>query len=79
MAPVVAVRAKWKQALNLTWRRRDRIETCKPRYRTNSASDRWCAIEPDFRGNHSGEPPRGSDGFRFLMVMAAIRFGYAGE
>jgi hypothetical protein len=69
-------RAKWKQALNLTWRHRNRIETCKPPFRANSASDRWCAIEPDFRGNGPGELSGVSNGFRFLMVMAAIRFGY---
>jgi hypothetical protein len=72
-------RAKWKQGLKLTWRYRDRIEPVRPPYRTNSASDRWCAIEPDFRGNDPEEPSRGSDGFRFLMVMAAIRFGCEDE
>ena len=72
-------RAKWKQALNLTWRHRKRIEACKPPFRANSASDRWCAVEPDFRGNGPGKLSGGSNGFRFLMVMAAIRFGYAGE
>jgi hypothetical protein len=72
-------RSKWKQALKLTWRHRDRIETVRPPFRTNSASDRRCAIEPDFRGNDPEEPSRGSDGFRFLMVMAAIRFGCEDE
>jgi site-specific recombinase XerD len=72
-------RSKWKQALKLTWRHRDRMETVRPPFRTNSASDRWCAIEPDFRGSDPEEPSRGSDGFRFLMVMAAIRFGCEDE
>jgi integrase len=69
-------RSQWKKALNLTWRRRDQMATLKPPFRRSSASDRWCAIEPDFGRNPPEELSRGSDGFRFLMVMAAIRFGY---
>jgi hypothetical protein len=68
-------RAKWKRVLKLTWRYRDPIETIQPSYTTNSASDRCCAIEPTFRGTDPKNTSCGSAGLRFLMVMAAIRFG----
>ena len=69
-------RSQWKQALKLTWRHRDRMETLKPLFERSPASDRWFAIEPDFRGDGPGKLSGGSNGFRFLMVMAAIRFGW---
>jgi integrase len=72
-------RSKWKRAFKLTWRHRDRIETCEPPYGANCSSDRWCGLEPDFRSSSSEESSNGSNGFRFLMVVAAIRFGYADE
>lgn len=53
----------------------DRMEAVRTPFRTNSARDRRCAMKPDFRGSDPGEPSRGSDEFRFLMVMAGIRFG----
>jgi len=72
-------RATWKRAFKLNWRHKDRIETCEPPYGANRSSDRWCGLEPDFRSANSEEGSKGADGFRFLMVMAAIRFGYVGE
>jgi hypothetical protein len=72
-------RSKWKRAFKLNWRHRDRIEPCESPYGANRSSDQWCALEPDFRSSSSEESSKGADGFRFLMVMAAIRFGYAGE
>jgi len=72
-------RATWKRAFKLSWRHKDRIETCEPLYGANRSRDRWCGLEPDFRSSGSEESSKGADGFRFLMVMAAIRFGYVGE
>jgi integrase len=70
------LRSQWKKALKLTWRHRDRMETLRPLFERSPASDRWFAIEPDFRGDGPGKLSGGSNGFRFLMVMAAIRFGW---
>ncbi len=72
-------RRKWKEALNLTWRNRQRIKMTIPPYKVSSASNRWLGIEPDFSSNESAKSSRGSAEFRFLMVMAAIRFGYTQE
>lgn len=72
-------RSKWKQTLGLTWRRRDLIEVREPPYRDSSASARWFGIEPRYGNGDVGEDHREARGFRFLMVMAAIVFGYEGE
>lgn len=72
-------RRKWKDALKITWRFSDRIRICEPPFKQSSASERWLGIEPDFRSDTSAKMQGGSDGFRYLLVMAAIRFGYGNE
>ncbi len=72
-------RRKWKDALQIKWRLRGRIRICEPPFKESSASERWLGIEPDFRSDTSAKMQGGSDGFRFLLVMAAIRFGYGNE
>ncbi len=72
-------RCKWTDAPNLTWRLRGRIRIFEPPFKESSASDRWLGVEPDFRSDTSAKMQGGSTGFRFLLVMAAIRFGYGCE
>jgi integrase len=74
-----AFRRQWKQTLKLTWRLRDSIYLWKPPYGESAASERWLGLEPSFGNQPHRAGRQGSDGFRFLMVMAAIAFGYAGD
>lgn len=52
---------------------------CDPPFKESSASERWLGIEPELRGEGPEKLHGASDGFRFLLVMAAVRFGYSGE
>lgn len=74
-----AFRHQWKEALGITWRWKGGVELCKPPYRESAASARWLGLEPCFGSQSDAAGRRGSNGFRFLMVMAAIAFGYAGD
>ena len=70
-----SARRKWKIALGLTWRHRNLMEFRKPPFKTSVASKQWLAIEPNFES----DKPRSQRAFRFLMLMAAITFGYEPE
>jgi hypothetical protein len=47
--------------------------------RRECPSKRWLGIELSFGSKLQETRPKGADGFSFLMVMAAIAFGYAGH
>jgi Phage integrase family len=74
-----AFRRQWKDALNITWRWKGTSDFWKPPYGESAASERWLGIEPVFGSQPHGTGQQGSNGFRFLMVMAAIAFGYTGD
>ena len=74
-----AFRHRWKESLGITWRWKGAVELWKPPYRESAASARWLGLELCFGGQSDAAGRRGSNGFRFLMVMAAIAFGYAGD
>jgi hypothetical protein len=69
-------RARWKSVLGLSWRHRSQVIFINPPFRRSASSDRWLAILPPF---HAAPEERASDllkGFHFLMVMAAIVYGF---
>lgn len=70
-----SARMKWKEALGLNWRHRDLLEFRKPPFKISAASKQWLAIEPRFDSDQS----KNQRAFRFLMLMAAITFGYEPE
>jgi integrase len=72
-------RRKWKNAFKTDKALQEKIRIQKPPFVASSASDRWLGIEPDSARNGPAQKQHGLVGFRFLLVMAAIRFGYAGE
>ncbi len=74
-----AFRRQWKNALKITWRWKGTIELRKAPFGESAASKRWLGIELSFGSKLQETRPKGADGFRFLMVMAAIAFGYAGD
>lgn len=74
-----ALRAQWKTALDITWRWKGSYQYRKPPFGDSAASKRWLGIEPSFGTKHQGAGAQGQNGFRFLMVMAAIAFGYTGD
>jgi hypothetical protein len=69
-------RSQWRKALGLSWRHASLIEFQKPPFKISDASKRWLAIEPKFVADASGSVFDQAKGFHFLMVMAAIAFGY---
>jgi hypothetical protein len=69
-------RSQWKKALGLSWRHRSLIEIHHPPFKISAASRRWLAIKPRLDAGAPGSESDQAKGFRFLMVMAAIAFGY---
>ena len=67
-------RSQWKKALGLTWRDHGSIAVRNAPFGESLASRKWIAIEPDLDFG-DGESVRAKE-FRFLMVMAAIAFGF---
>jgi hypothetical protein len=69
-------RKQWRSALQLNWRYAKQIIYYDPLFRRNSASDRWLAILPVFDRAHGSRVTDPLKGFHFLLIMAAIAFGY---
>ena len=72
-------RRAWANVFGINWRDEDPFELREPPFKKSDASARWIGIEPNFGVDDSGKKLAGSDGFRFLLVMAAIVFGYQSE
>ena len=70
---------QWTEILKVSWRHRERIDLWKPPYRETAANARWLGLEASFGGEQNGAGRHEAAGFRFLMVMAAIAFGYTGD
>jgi len=72
-------RRQWINALGITKRWEGTFGFRKPPFSESAASRRWLGIEFSFGSKLPGAGTQGQQGFRFLMVMAAIAFGYAGD
>ena len=73
-------RRAWGPVFGINWRdiKKDAFDIRDPPFKKSAASDRWIGLEPKFVDS-SGNKLAGSQGFRFLMVMAAIVFGYQSD